>query len=69
MKIGSFGVKKVNTTNATPIRIIKRRANFSNLQLKLSDLNNRVYKIKATAAETMNIIILSKSGDLPNAPL
>ena len=69
LKIGILGVTKVKRINNTPIKQINKNASQGRLHLIVFFLNKYHSKIKIVAADTKNIAMFIKSGDLPNAPL
>ena len=71
MNKGRLGGKYVNSTNITPVAIIPTRARIFHTGLQSpSAFLKRIYSTaKAHRSATINIVILSQSGDLPKAPL
>ena len=68
--MGILGVAKVNTKNKIPIRQNTKKAIISFGLKRLFDFLNKIVSTKKTAAAHIkNIVIFTKSGDLPKTPL
>lgn len=68
--MGILGVAKVNTKNKIPIRQNTKKAIISFGLKRLFDFLNKIVSTKkTTAAQIKNIVIFTKSGDLPKTPL